>query len=262
MKAGFYSSVLIVLFTLVFGLSVFSQTDSYNLSGCISDSNNAGLAGAKVVVRNQISGREFPVQTDDSGNFSFMNLPRGKYRVSAESNGFSTVSREVIVEGNAIETIDISLSAANISEEVTVTATRTRVATLDMAVPVSVITQEKIEQKTVNTIGDIFRDLSGTSTVNEGAFQVRPRIRGLESNGILVLVDGERLNNARTSTGNAGIETGLVETDQIETVEVVRGAGSVLYGTDALAGTVNIITKDAPRNTEEGFRFVPAITGF
>jgi len=67
--------------------------------------------------------------------------------------------------------------------------------------------------------------LPGTSTVNEGAFQVRPRIRGLDSNRILILVDGERLNNARTSTGNSGVEIGLVEVEQIETLEVVRGAG-------------------------------------
>jgi len=261
-KASFYSSILIILFSVIFNFPVFSQTDSYNLSGRISDSNNAGLAGAKVIARSQISGREFTVQTDDDGNFSFTTLPKGKYRVSAESNGFSTVSREVSVEGNAIENFDISLSAGNISEEVTVTATRTQVATLDTAVPVTVVTRQEIEEKPITTIGDIFRDLPGTSTVNEGAFQVRPRIRGLESNRILVLVDGERLNNARTSTGNAGIEIGLVETDQIETVEVVRGAGSVLYGTDALAGTVNIITRDAPRNTDGGFRFGGTFNGY
>lgn len=262
MKASFSSSVLIILFTAIFSLSVFSQTNSYNLSGRVSDSNSAGLAGAKVIARDQISGRESTVQTDDSGNFSFSNLLKGKYRVTAESNGFSTVSREISVDGNAVENFDISLSAGNISEEVTVTATRTQVATLDTAVPVTVVTREEIEEKPVNTIGDIFRDLLGTSTVNEGAFQVRPRIRGLESNRILVLVDGERLNNARTSTGNAGIEIGLVETDQIETVEVVRGAGSVLYGTDALAGTVNIITRDAPQNTDGGFRFGGVFNGY
>ncbi|MFN2513940.1 MAG: TonB-dependent receptor plug domain-containing protein [Pyrinomonadaceae bacterium] len=89
-----------------------------------------------------------------------------------------------------------------------------------------------------NTIGDLFRDLPGVSTANEGPFQVRPRIRGLESNRVLVLVDGERLNNARISTANSGIEVGLMDVDQVERVEVARGSGSVLYGTDALAGTI------------------------
>lgn len=262
MRANFYNSFFVILLTAIFSLSVFSQTNSSNLSGRISDGSDAGLAGAKVVARDQISGREFTVQTDDGGNFRFTNLPKGKYRVSAESGGFSTVSREIVVEENAFENFDISLSAGNISEEVTVTATRTQVATLDTAVPVSVVTQREIEEQTVNTVGDLFRDLPGTSTTGEGAFQVRPRIRGLESNRILILVDGERLNNARTSTGQSGIEPGLVETDQIETVEVVRGAGSVLYGTDALAGTINIITKDAVRSTDDGFRFGATFNGY
>lgn len=261
MIARFYSPVLIFILTFTFSLTAFSQSN-YNLSGRISDNNDAGLAGAKVVALNLISGREFTAQTDDGGNFSFSDLPNGKYRIAAQLAGFSTASREVSVEGNAVENFDISLSAGNISEEVTVTATRTQVATTDTAVPVSVVGQEEIEQKTINTVGDLFRDLPGTSTVNEGAFQVRPRIRGLESNRILILVDGERLNNARTSTGQSGIEPGLVDTDQIETVEVVRGSGSVLYGTDALAGTINIITKDAPRNTDDGFRFGGSFNGY
>lgn len=158
--------------------------------------------------------------------------------------------------------MEIVLAVGNIAETVTVTATRTQISTDDTAIPVSVVSREQLEQKTLNTIADIFRDLPGTSTVNEGAFQVRPRIRGLDSNRILILVDGERLNNARTSTGNSGVEIGLVEVEQIETLEVVRGAGSVLFGTDALAGTINIITKDAPRNTADGFRFGGTFNGY
>src|SRR6185436_2259311 len=98
-----------------------------------------------------------------------------------------------------------------ISESVNVTATRTQVSSEDTAAPVSVVDREEIDRKGVNVIGDVFRTLPGTSTVNEGAFQVRPRIRGLESNRVLILVDGERLNNSRTSTENSGVEIGLVE---------------------------------------------------
>ena len=91
---------------------------------------------------------------------------------------------------------------------------------------------------------------------------MRPRIRGLDSNRVLILVDGERLNNSRTSTGQSGIETGLVEMSQIESVEVVRGSGSVLYGTDALAGTINIITRDTPGRRDSGFRFGGSLDTF
>ncbi|MEO6050813.1 MAG: TonB-dependent receptor, partial [Pyrinomonadaceae bacterium] len=149
-----------------------------------------------------------------------------------------------------------------IAENVTVTATRKQITSDETAVPVSIVGREEIERKAVNTISDIFRTLPGTSTVNEGAFQVRPRIRGLDSNRVLILVDGERLNNGRTSTGQSGVETGLVETSQIESVEVVRGSGSVLYGTDALAGTINIITRDTPSRRDSGFRFGAVLDTF
>jgi TonB-dependent heme/hemoglobin receptor len=251
----------IFLLLSVFIFPVLSQTGSKHLGGSVADASGAALAGAKVSVRNLATGEQLTVQTDAAGNFHFEDLPAGSYRVTVESAGFSSASREISL-GDTTQNLEIMLVVGNITENVTVTATRTQVATTDTAVPVTVLTRENIEEKNVNTIGDIFRALPGTSVVNEGAFQVRPRIRGLDSNRILILVDGERLNNARTSTGNSGVETGLVETGQIETVEVVRGAGSVLYGTDALAGTVNIITRDAPRRTEENFRLGASFNGY
>ena len=61
---------------------------------------------------------------------------------------------------------------------------------------------------------------------------------------MLVLVDGERLNTARQATDRTGAEVGLVSTDSISRVEIINGAGTLMYGSDALAGTVNIITTE------------------
>lgn len=225
----------------------------------VTDVNGAKVAGATIT----LSGRRLlPITavTDNNGTVVFNEVTQDDLKVTIAAPGFPAVIREVSTGGTGA--VDIVLSPGGISENVTVTATRTQISTDDTAVPVSVIGREEIERRGVNTVGDIFRTLPGTSTVNEGAFQVRPRIRGLESNRILVLVDGERLNNARTSTGQSGIETGLVDIEQIESLEVVRGAGSVLYGTDALAGTINIITRDAPRRNEDGFRFGALFNGY
>lgn len=258
-----YSKLLILsLFLTLFSFTAFSQNNQQTISGKIADANGATVAGAKVILQNRVSGSELQTQTDANGNFTFNGVARGNYRIIVEAAGFSSATREVSTNNSSTENLSIPLSVGNINETVTVTATRTELTTEETAVPVTVVTNEKLEQKTLNTIGDVFRDLPGTSTTNEGAFQVRPRIRGLESNRILILIDGERLNNARTSTGQSGIEIGLVETEQVETVEVVRGAGSVLYGTDALAGTINIITKDTPRRTDDGFRFGATFNGY
>jgi hemoglobin/transferrin/lactoferrin receptor protein len=240
-------------FLLLFTNGVFAQPNG-SIKGRVFDANQTAIAGAKVTAKTLKSLSTIQTQTNENGEFSFNNLGDGKYKITIEANGFSSASREVSAADNNLP-LEVELSVGGLAESVTVTATRTQVSTDETAVPVSIVGRDEIERKAVNTIGDVFRSLPGTSTVNEGAFQVRPRIRGLDSNRVLVLVDGERLNNSRTSTGQSGIEIGLVETSQIETLEVIRGSGSVLYGTDALAGTINIITRDTPARREKGFRF-------
>jgi hemoglobin/transferrin/lactoferrin receptor protein len=246
---------------LTIAVSLFAQ-NKLNLQGSIKDEDGAAIAGARVKLSRVGVRFERDAVSDANGDFRFPALYEGNYQVTIEAQGFSSASRDVALGSSKPQELNFTLSVAGISEKVTVTATRTELATTDTAVPVSIVTRKELEQKTLNSIGDAFRDLPGTSTVNEGAFQVRPRIRGLDSNRVLILIDGERLNNARTSTDNSGVEIGLVEIDQIETLEVVRGAGSVLYGTDALAGTINIITKDAPRNPNNGFRFGGSFNGY
>ncbi|MGH9949225.1 MAG: TonB-dependent receptor [Pyrinomonadaceae bacterium] len=251
-----YVFLLLISFFL-FQLVGNSQTNSIN--GRVEDAAKHGVAGATVILRNLRTKIERTTTSDSDGRFLFANPGQDEYEIVVSSPGFEKLTLSVPPDNKEIL---FTLSPQPIKESLTVTATRTQISTDETAVPVSVVTREDIERKAVNTIGDIFRTLPGTSTVNEGAFQVRPRIRGLDSNRVLILVDGERLNNSRTSTGQSGVETGLIETSQIETVEVVRGSGSVLYGTDALGGTINIITRETPQRRENGFRFGAVLDTF
>lgn len=251
-----YRILLLFILAVALTLAAFAQTST--ISGRIEDSAQKPIAGATVTLRNKQNGSTRTAVTDSEGRYAFDGVATGDLEVVATATGFGKVSRDVVAGGETV----IRLDPGAISETVTVTATRTEVTTEETAVPVSVVDREALDRKAINTVGDIFRTLPGTSTTNEGAFQVRPRIRGLDSNRVLILVDGERLNNSRTSTGQSGIEPGLVETSQIESVEVVRGSGSVLYGTDALAGTINIITRDTPARRDSGFRFGAALDTF
>lgn len=262
MKSIKYLFTTVGISLALFGVSVWAQQVRSDLAGSVADESGAIVAGATARLLSSSTGNVITTETDGQGRFAFSDVAPGNYILSVNSAGFSEFSSAIRVESGSPLSIDVVLSVGNISESVTVTATRTQVATSDTAVPVSIVDKRDLEEKPVNTIGDIFRDLPGTSTVNEGSFGVRPRIRGLDSNRVLVLVDGERLNNGRTSTSASGIEIGLVETDQIESVEIVRGSGSVLYGTDALAGTINIITKGVERNRDGGFRFGAAFNGY
>ncbi|HMU33787.1 MAG TPA: TonB-dependent receptor [Pyrinomonadaceae bacterium] len=249
----FRAAYLCALLMLAAVVSAAGQSPS-GVEVAVKDANDVAVAGAKVELG--VGGLTVnSAMTDQSGTVRFAIPKSGTYRISVEANGFATATREVSLSTGSNTAESFRLEVGGVSETVTVTATRTQVTTEETAVPVSVVGRREIEEQGINTIGDIFRTLPGTSTVNEGAFQVRPRIRGLDSNRVLILVDGERLNNSRTSTGQSGVETGLVDTADIESVEVVRGSGSVLYGTDALAGTINIITSDTPARRENGFRF-------
>ncbi len=249
------SSVLFLfVITLFAAAGVQAQTQSANVSITVKDTNGNVISGAGVSITSH--GQHIQsAETGSDGAVRIDKLPAGDYRFIVVAKGFPTVAKDVSLKDGVSNSQDFVLSPGGISEAVTVTATRGQITSEDTPVPVTVVGREDIEKKAVNTVGDIFRTLPGTSTVNEGGFQVRPRIRGLDSNRVLILVDGERLNNSRTSTGQSGVETGLVELSQVESVEVVRGSGSVLYGTDALGGTINIITRDTPLRRENGFRF-------
>ncbi|MEO5860461.1 MAG: TonB-dependent receptor [Pyrinomonadaceae bacterium] len=248
------TSIVAAMFLVLLFIAGANAQTSDTIEVVIKDSTGSPIVGATVEA--SLSG--VPVRSlvsDTNGTVKFSGLRSGSYRFSAVAEGFSNLTHEVAFPAQTPEPVEITLGARGVSEVVTVTAARTEVTADETPAPVSVVGRELIEEKNLNSVGEIFRSLPGTSTVNEGAFQVRPRIRGLDSNRVLILVDGERLNNSRTSTGQSGVEIGLVDNSQIESVEVVRGSGSVLYGTDALAGTINIITRDTPVRRDSGFRF-------
>ncbi len=245
----YFKVVFAFLAIPLLALSVIGQLNP--ISGVVEDAAGRAVAGATVVLIDRKTNTERVATTDSEGKFAIDRPASSAYEITVRASGFASMT--TAVSSSAQNTV-IRLEPRPIEDQVTVTSTRTQILASETSAPVSVVDRESIERRGINTIGDIFRTLPGTSTTNEGAFQVRPRIRGLDSNRVLVLVDGERLNNSRTFTGQSGIETGLVETSQIETVEVVRGSGSVLYGTDALAGTINIITRDVPPRRENGFK--------
>ncbi len=254
-------ALFIALLQQSLAIPTLAQSRSTALAGRVSDQSGAVVSGARVILRQKSNGFERTVITDDTGTFAFNDLLPANYVLSASSIGFATFTQPLDLSAPDRRALDITLTPGAIADKVTVTATRTESLASDISVPVNIIEREEIERRTLSTIGDLFRQLPGVSVVNEGPFQVRPRIRGLDSNRVLILVDGERLNHTRTSTANSGIEIGLVDVEQIESIEVARGSGSVLYGTDALAGTINIITQDALPRRADGFRFGGGLNG-
>jgi hemoglobin/transferrin/lactoferrin receptor protein len=127
-------------------------------------------------------------------------------------------------------------------DPVVVTTTRGPRALSNSPAPVSVMQRRDFIERVPNTVSDLFRTLPGLDVTGVGINQVRPQIRGQGGQRILLLNDGLRMNNTRRQR-DFGELPALVDLGAIEQVEVVRGPASVLYGSDAIGGVVNIITE-------------------
>ncbi len=140
---------------------------------------------------------------------------------------------------------------------ITITATRSETDVSLVPQPVTVLDWRTIRRQAPNTVSDLFRDLPGVDVTGVGVNQVRPSIRGLRGQRILLLQDGIRLNNSRRQQ-DFGEVPALVDVAHVDRVEVVRGPSSVLYGSDAIGGVINLITKSPRRegiHGTAGYRF-------
>jgi vitamin B12 transporter len=133
--------------------------------------------------------------------------------------------------------------AARQLEPVVVTATRTETPESRIGSAVTVITAEEIQARRLNTVVDVLRVVPGLDAVRSGGpGQVASVfLRGANANHTLMLVDGVEMNDPASPTG--AFDFGLLQADNIERIEVVRGAASAVYGSDAIGGVINIITK-------------------
>jgi hemoglobin/transferrin/lactoferrin receptor protein len=135
--------------------------------------------------------------------------------------------------------------------ETTVTATLSEVDAF--AIPQSVSVIENIEDRSVDNVAELIVTEPGVAVNGVGVNQVRPIIRGQRGLRVLFLEDGLSLNNPRRQS-DFGEITGLVDLEQAETVEVVRGPASVLYGSGAIGGVLNVLTKNPPSGSGRDLR--------
>lgn len=149
----------------------------------------------------------------------------------------------------AADTVTTTLKA------VSVTATRRATEVFSVPSPVTVLDANLIQRRSPANLTELFRDYAGLDVVGVGGNQLRPTIRGQRGQRILLLQDGLRLGNTRRQQ-DFGELPALVDPSSVERIEVVRGPASVLYGTDAIGGVMNLITAAPSAVTSE-----PTING-
>ena len=201
------------------------------------------LAGATVVLMYGKQPVARTVKTDGTGVYRFDDVPAGSHELSFVMRGFETAVRNVTVGPNT-PPVDVVLSVGRVSTTLTVTAlagkaTATRLPVADDSVPaqVSSIPQELMRQQGANTVADALKNASGVQAVRCGAYE-QYTIRGFFDpdnfdDFNVVLVDGMRLGGNRYAT----------QTNNIESIEVLKGPSSLLYGRGAVGGAINIIRK-------------------
>lgn len=135
------------------------------------------------------------------------------------------------------------------TEQVKVTASRVEQELMDVNMSVSVITEEQIRRSGARTVGELLEDIPGVRINNDGGQGMkRVKIRGEDAFRTLVMIDGQKVAEHKSMSGAPM----LIDPSMIERIEVIKGPASVLYGSDAIGGAINIITKKGGNKPIEG----------
>ena len=213
---------------------------NFSISGRVR-SENGPLAFANIVVKNSNNG----VIANEQGKYNIPNLKAGVYTLEASYIGYKSSTLNVQIISKSIE-IDFDLELSAVLDEVVITSTLKPVKRSESPIPVEVFTAAFLKKNPTANIFEALQTVNGVrpqlncSVCNTGNI----RINGLEGPYSLVLIDGMPIvSGLSTVYGLSGIPSAL-----IDQVEIIKGPASSLYGSEAVGGLINIITKH-PENT-------------
>ncbi len=193
----------------------------------------------------------FSSVTDEKGSFSFSNLNPDKYRIEVSHMGYHPQVRILDLKESDHQTLNFDLVPALIPlGEVSVSSLRYSRKEREVSMPLSVVPRENIPQQASMTLSDILEKEPGIALSRDGVWGTSVSVRGMGANRMVTLVDGNRIE---TSTDlAAGLS--LIDVNEIERVEVIKGAASSIYGTGAMGGVINIITRSGDYRDEFGIQ--------
>ena len=239
----FVSAVLFfLLFATIFPSFGFAQNNlpDAQLKGTITDRTGAGIGGVHISARNpnDTQGNLWKATSTTDGEFT-LTLPPGKYHIVLEKSPFAQREFDFELAAGEAKTLSARLELEQLSASVVVTAEAEPLPVQQTTAPVDVITQSDIAQRQLRTLPDALLTSPGVSIGRTGSEGGTASIflGGGNSSYTKVLVDGTPVNEP----GNA-VDFSNFTLDNVDKVEVVRGAESAIYGSDAVAGVVQIFT--------------------
>lgn len=238
-----------VLFALSFVSSIQAQTASV-LNGTLTDPSGSAVEGATVSAK-PVGSRTKPLQTKSAhdGKFS-LNLAPGQYRLTIQHDSFSPVEKLLSLAPGEMRTVDVSLELQRLASTVVVTAAAEPELASTAASRVDVLTQQQIEQRGQVMLTPLLASLPGMNFSQLGPLGGTTTffLDGGNSNYTKVLIDGAPVN---VSQPGFSVDFSNFSADNVSKIELVHGASSALYGTDAMAGVLQIFTHRGTTSTPE-----------
>ena len=224
---------------------VTPRNNSVTLTGKITASKtNLPLQAASVYIPDLKAG----TTTGENGNYVLRNLSPGKYVIEISFVGFASIVETIDLDNSAQKDFVLNPSLIE-NETVTITGVSSATSTKRTPIPVSILRRENLFNNVSTNLIDNLTRIPGVAQVTTGAAISKPFIRGLGNNRVIVINDAIRQEGQQF-----GDEHGI-EIDELNAsrVEVLKGPASLMYGSDALAGVINIISfQTAPQGTIKG----------
>lgn len=177
-----------------------------------------------------------------TGDYEFTNVPPGRYELVARLSAMSDNRKKVEVRAGETATVNFSLSFSVVRQEVTVTATGTETSVDDSFQTVtSRDSYELLSRSQGTSLGDLLDGETGIAKRSAGPGTSRPVVRGFDGDRVLMLQDGTRTG---TLSYQSGDHAEPVDVTAAERIEVVRGPATLLYGSNAIGGVVNVISNE------------------
>jgi vitamin B12 transporter len=236
----------VFVLALATSTAALAQAQAAGLSGVVQTVD--GLPVPHVVLTLDGPGGARQAVSGPRGRYQLAGLAAGVYSLSTSAPGFVLSPSPTVTIADADVALDLTLAHAPVREHVVVTATRGEAALSTLGVSVTVLDRERIAERQASSLLQLLEEVPGLSVGRAGGLglQASAFVRGGDSNYARVLVDGVPVNEPG-GEHNFGPHLPL----ELERIEVLRGAGSSLYGSDALAGVIHVVTRrpdgDTPR---------------
>ncbi len=242
-----FSVVSQIILLLVLPATAQVQTAA-TLAGTITDPRGASIAGAQINVE-QIPSAGQPVRAVSAGDGRFsLTLAPGRYRATISRDSFAQIVQEITIGPGETREWNIRMTLEPLSSKVVVTAETLPLDADSSPAPVTILTREQIEQRVATSLPDLLATQPGFSlgrTGPEGG-EASLFLDGGNSNYTKVLVDGSPVNQP-----GGLVDFSDVTLDNVEKIEIVHGAESALYGSDAMDGVIQIFTHRGTTRTPE-----------